>query len=713
MTNGEISFKSQNELIQTLIEKGEDINAFHSSGQTLLIAMARKADIEAIKTLLDAGANLEQRDFYDKTALMHAVETGQEQVANLLIDAGANVNAKNYQGRTALMYAAHKLHPGIVDQLLDAGADVNITDDTGYSALDHLSRKKQTAIRDSCLNHLKKHEAKYGSEIINIKENWFNKVASFDEFEELSNLRSHPVIVSVISFFFILMLTATSSLVGHAFIIPSWIGLIIVGRWLLQSFPSIPKIILAIKNIITGKSRESSEVGHVKDIETMMSATTGQNNLEFVSNVLDLGSHQLKNTLITHSDQQTKKVHVENTWSRLASTGLAISIFVLYCILYGPALFRAPFLFDPTFSARFILILIIPLWVVLAHPLERQLRVGRLRRVQVEKDRLAREISNILNAEDFIEKDLPTDFALYLRAFMTTNKFIMNGMDLETILAYSIAPTLPVIALGQPGEHLGAGRIQTSDEHWQEEIIRLFENAKLIIIIPSHREGTLWEINNLKQRNYLQKTVFIMPPEMNFYGKPYSETWNKAVTSAAACGVALPNHFPKGLIFKLNDAGCLINHAPFMIEEFMQELISYSGSYEPIDTTYGDGDGDSGSDGDGSGDGANGDGDGDGGGDGGNGSELGNAFSAMIGDGGGDAGDLGDAFSAMIGDGGGNGGDLGDAFNAIFGDGGSNGGDGGGWGDGGGDGGGWGGDGGGDGGGGGGGNGGGGNGGGV
>ncbi len=39
---------------------------------------------------------------------------------------------------------------------------------------------------------------------------------------------------------------------------------------------------------------------------------------------------------------------------------------------------------------------------------------------------------------------------------MTTDKLHIKGFDLETLLAYSIAPTLPLLALGRPGEHLGA-----------------------------------------------------------------------------------------------------------------------------------------------------------------------------------------------------------------------------------------------------------------
>jgi hypothetical protein len=178
----------------------------------------------------------------------------------------------------------------------------------------------------------------------------------------------------------------------------------------------------------------------------------------------------------------------------------------------------------------------------------------------------------MLNADDYTDKELPAEFGLYLRAFMTTDKLHLKGFDLETVLAYSIAPTLPLVALGKPGEHLGAGRIQTTDEHWQEEILRLMQGARLILIIPSHRAGTLWEIATLQNGGFLDKTIFIMPPELDFHGGTFSDDWHKTVLAAKDAGVKFPGHIRAGAFFRLNANGGFADYSPFVSEEFLKEF---------------------------------------------------------------------------------------------------------------------------------------------
>jgi len=73
----------------------------------------------------------------------------------------------------------------------------------------------------------------------------------------------------------------------------------------------------------------------------------------------------------------------------------------------------------------------------------------------------------------------------------------------------------PLIGLGLPGEQVGAGRIQTTDESWQTEFLRLASGARLILLIPSLRKGTAWELNTiLGDVTLLSKTIFIIPPNV-------------------------------------------------------------------------------------------------------------------------------------------------------------------------------------------------------
>jgi hypothetical protein len=99
------------------------------------------------------------------------------------------------------------------------------------------------------------------------------------------------------------------------------------------------------------------------------------------------------------------------------------------------------------------------------------------------------------------------DFCLYLRAFESTGKlhvplylrvrrkcvWVAQRLvtdDLESHVSLSAGRRAPLVALGKPGEAIGAGRIFTDDATWQADIATLMRRAKGILIVPSDRDGT-------------------------------------------------------------------------------------------------------------------------------------------------------------------------------------------------------------------------------
>jgi len=177
-----------------------------------------------------------------------------------------------------------------------------------------------------------------------------------------------------------------------------------------------------------------------------------------------------------------------------------------------------------------------------------------------------------------VEGEATTDSAylVYLRAFETTGKlkapWFMFAHDLglqrlrsseqESYLAWAVRKLGPLVALGEPGEHLGAGRIKTSDADWQQAVTQLVENAKAVLIIPSDRPGTVWEVHHLRTQNLLHKTVFIMPPEAR--GFDWRARWHEARKALGDFGAALPEYDRHGLIFRLSPEGQVLdaNHLP-------------------------------------------------------------------------------------------------------------------------------------------------------
>jgi len=126
--------------------------------------------------------------------------------------------------------------------------------------------------------------------------------------------------------------------------------------------------------------------------------------------------------------------------------------------------------------------------------------------------------------------ELPTRpskrFLLFLRPFFVTGRMITKKgfkafnkgyssiknrekAELETFLTSTREKGAPLVALGEPGEHYGAGRVKVSDDAWKQTVADLAGSAALILTIPSSRPGTAWELAWLKHNRLLKKTVFI------------------------------------------------------------------------------------------------------------------------------------------------------------------------------------------------------------
>ena len=131
------AFNPNPEVIKTLIDEGADINAKNKDGYTaLMFAAPFNQNPEVIKTLIDEDADVNAKNKYGYTALIQAALFNQNpEVIKILINAGTDVNAKSKSGSTALMFAASsQKNPDAVKALLKAGADANVIDNDGNIA---------------------------------------------------------------------------------------------------------------------------------------------------------------------------------------------------------------------------------------------------------------------------------------------------------------------------------------------------------------------------------------------------------------------------------------------------------------------------------------------------------------------------------------------------------------------------------------------------
>lgn len=93
--------------------------------RTLLMLAVQKKQNGVAKTLVEKGADINARDSHGQTALFIAIASGNDGIVKFLVDRGADVNAKDNKGRTPLFMAMQKNKPGIAKLLIDRGADVN------------------------------------------------------------------------------------------------------------------------------------------------------------------------------------------------------------------------------------------------------------------------------------------------------------------------------------------------------------------------------------------------------------------------------------------------------------------------------------------------------------------------------------------------------------------------------------------------------------
>ncbi|HXV82750.1 MAG TPA: hypothetical protein VEG60_23035 [Candidatus Binatia bacterium] len=201
---------------------------------------------------------------------------------------------------------------------------------------------------------------------------------------------------------------------------------------------------------------------------------------------------------------------------------------------------------------------------------------------QAENDRIAQQIMSKFRADPAVPV---AEFYLYLRAFETTGKlrvplylrlrkisiglFQLVTSDTESYVSNAVRSIAPLIALGRPGEAIGAGRIVTEDANWMADILILMKRAKAILLVPSSRPGTLWEIETLKREGLLKKVIFIMPPRTKgeFDTK---ERWEAARQALVSHGLEAPKHQERGLLFAVGPDGKVSNVEPMLLNSVRQ-----------------------------------------------------------------------------------------------------------------------------------------------
>jgi ankyrin repeat protein len=128
--------------VESLIERGAEVDARDRDGETALIAAAYGNHVDVAGALVEAGADVNVKDETQQSAYLIATSEVGDEVAllELMLDNGADVDAKDRFNGTGLIRAAERGHVAIVARLLETPIEV-----------DHVNRLNWTALLEAII----------------------------------------------------------------------------------------------------------------------------------------------------------------------------------------------------------------------------------------------------------------------------------------------------------------------------------------------------------------------------------------------------------------------------------------------------------------------------------------------------------------------------------------------------------------------------------
>lgn len=148
----------------------------------------------------------------------------------------------------------------------------------------------------------------------------------------------------------------------------------------------------------------------------------------------------------------------------------------------------------------------------------------------------------------------------------------ITEINLEDFLVSYADQYGDVVSLGNSvkvGEHLAAAaRFECKNREWKETVSEFLTNADVIILLPSLKSGTRWEMDEILRLGLLDRTLIVnWPAESNLVRNtaPYDLNWNAIQSYFAKNARKLPNQTRNGAIYLFSGA----NESPFSFEPLM------------------------------------------------------------------------------------------------------------------------------------------------
>ncbi|RMC08736.1 hypothetical protein DUI87_14985 [Hirundo rustica rustica] len=139
--------------VESLIDRGTDINAHNTMHYTPLLLACAMGKAESAEVLMEKGANLGIRTPGADTALHLAAQAGAASIAGLLLSKGMDTNVRNQAEETPLHIAALQNNGALVGLLATAGARINAATKDFATPLHIASQRGHADVARQLLHH--------------------------------------------------------------------------------------------------------------------------------------------------------------------------------------------------------------------------------------------------------------------------------------------------------------------------------------------------------------------------------------------------------------------------------------------------------------------------------------------------------------------------------------------------------------------------------
>jgi len=152
---------------------------------------------------------------------------------------------------------------------------------------------------------------------------------------------------------------------------------------------------------------------------------------------------------------------------------------------------------------------------------------------------------------DKIEADNPKLNSIASMFVPFYRMMLSSTVSIDDALRYAIPEGLELVAVSR-NDDLGAIKLVSDNDDWQNMVRSLSTSAERIVLIPGNRLGTIWEMQLMRDLGLLQKCIFLLVPPPHLIALP-EIIFDQVKIAFSTAGISLPDQF-KGASLESCDA---------------------------------------------------------------------------------------------------------------------------------------------------------------